>query len=124
MKKIKLLRIIIIIVLLVAFLLGLFILRNSQNDKILRELIKSYVLANASDSVEDVIVYEVVKVVDNQGVEWIWFQLDPLPKDVTDSAYGFMRKSENGWVGVGFGTFAVEMDLPEEVWAKFEATID
>ncbi len=78
--------------------------------------IRSFVLKNSAATIKGIKITD--KRVSKDKV-WLFFQIEPLPKGVTDPAAGVMKKVKGKWDGIAFGTFGVEVFLPEEVRIEF-----
>lgn len=77
--------------------------------------IKQYVLSNSAISMKDISISGKTFITDAQGVQWLKFQIEPIPADASDPAYGIMKMVSGMWVGVGYGTCCIEKQLPQDV---------
>jgi len=106
--------IIIIVLILVAISLYFHFKVFSEN-----QFIRGFVFKNSAAAVKGMKITDKRVVTDKNGAQWMFFQIEPLPKGVTDPAAGVMRKNKGKWEGIAFGTFGVEDLLPEEVRIEF-----
>ena len=79
--------------------------------------IRDYALGLSAPTIKDVRIDKKTYYTDSSGTVWVAYHLYPLPEEVTDPAYGIMKRQPGGsWVGVaGPGTALIQCGLPEDV---------
>lgn len=81
----------------------------------LETIIRQYVISNSAASITDISITGKTIISDAQGVQWLKFQIEPIPADAADPAYGIMKMVSGTWVGMGYGTCCIEKQLPQDV---------
>lgn len=88
--------------------------------------IRDFVLSTVGPNINDVRIDRKTYYTDLSGTQWVEWHLYPLPEQVTDPAYGFMKRIPgSNWQAVaGPGTACVECRLPEDIQNAFGRVCD
>lgn len=79
------------------------------------QTIKTYVLDNSELVFTDIVIKDKKFFIDDQGIKWLKFEIEFVPKEANDSVYGIMTEIDGNWKGYNFGTCCIENDLSPEV---------